>query len=100
MSDPNLYDAHMITGRDSVATVVRPVSKGSFVRAKGPDAEMSVRAEDDIPAGHKIALADVLPGEKVLKYGEVIGVATRKIRRGEHVHLHNLDGVRARGDLR
>ena len=32
------------------------------------------------------------------KYGEVIGAATRDIRVGEHVHVHNVEGKRGRGD--
>jgi len=45
---------------------------------------------EGIPAGHKIALADIRKGEKVVKYGYPIGVATQDIRMGEFVHTHNL----------
>jgi altronate dehydratase small subunit len=34
----------------------------------------------------------------VIKYAEVIGVASRPISVGEHVHVHNVESVRARGD--
>src|SRR5690606_15764332 len=40
--------------------------------------------------GHKVAIAPIAEGEPVLKYGQIIGYATRAIRPGEHVHLHNL----------
>lgn len=43
-----------------------------------------------IPAGHKAALRPIRRGEKVIKYGQCIGVATQDIARGEHVHTHNL----------
>jgi hypothetical protein len=43
-----------------------------------------------IPAGHKIALRELRPGEAVLRYGEVIGFATARISPGAHVHTHNL----------
>lgn len=76
---------------DSVAVCVRAVPKGSTVHP------LDVVALDDIPAGHKIALADVDTGAVVLKYGQPIGVATRAIRRGEHVHTHNLASARAGG---
>ena len=49
-----------------------------------------VRLRDDVPAGHKVALADVPTGGQVRKYGQVIGVATRPIQTGAHVHTHNL----------
>jgi altronate dehydratase small subunit len=37
-------------------------------------------------------------GDDIMKYGEVIGAAVRSIRAGEHVHVHNLEGKRGRGD--
>jgi hypothetical protein len=40
--------------------------------------------------GHKLARHDIVPGEKVLKYGAIIGTATQPIARGGHIHLHNL----------
>ena len=49
-----------------------------------------LEAAGDIPAGHKIALTDIAAGEKVIKYGEVIGRATADIRAGDHVHTHNV----------
>ena len=43
-----------------------------------------------MPRGHKIALTDLPAGALVHKYGHVIGMASRPIRAGEHVHTHNL----------
>ncbi len=45
---------------------------------------------DQIPAGHKIALKDIAKGEKVIKYGNPIGIAAADIKAGEWVHSHNL----------
>ena len=44
----------------------------------------------DVPAGHKIALCEIPQGGAVIKYGQVIGRATKPIRAGEWVHSHNL----------
>ncbi len=44
----------------------------------------------NIPAGHKFALRPISEGEYVIKYGEVIGRATKNIAEGEWVHTHNL----------
>ncbi len=44
----------------------------------------------DLPMGHKIALTDIRAGEKVIKYGYPIGVATEDIKKGDFVHTHNL----------
>lgn len=40
--------------------------------------------------GHKYALCDIKTGQQVIKYGFPIGVATADIKKGEHVHSHNL----------
>ena len=50
------------------------------------------------PTLGKVALADIPGGETVWKYGESIGIATKDIKRGDYVHVHNLDSARARGD--
>ena len=43
-----------------------------------------------VPRGHKIATQTIAPGARVLRYGQIIGVATLPIAAGEHVHTHNL----------
>ncbi len=45
---------------------------------------------DNIPEGHKVATRTIARGETVLKYGQIIGAASRDIRPGEHVHTHNM----------
>jgi altronate dehydratase small subunit len=52
----------------------------------------------DIPFGHKFALRPIPMGGSVIKYGEIIGVASQSIAPGDHVHVHNVDGTRGRGD--
>lgn len=46
--------------------------------------------EVDLTNGHKKALKDIKSGEKIIKYGEAIGVATCSISAGEWVHTHNV----------
>jgi len=43
-----------------------------------------------IPFGHKIALHDIGDGSPVIRYGYPIGVATIAIKKGDHVHSHNM----------
>lgn len=40
--------------------------------------------------GHKYAVRDIGKGEKVIKYGYPIGIASENIKKGDHVHSHNL----------
>ena len=53
-------------------------------------ADEGVVAAGRIPAGHQVATRPHGPGEPVRRYGQIIGVATRPIAAGEHVHAHNL----------
>lgn len=43
-----------------------------------------------VSVGHKFALKKILVGEAILKYGQIIGVASQTIQQGEHVHIHNI----------
>ena len=49
-----------------------------------------LKVRELIPAGHKVALTHLDPGEPVRRYGEVIGTASKEINPGEHIHTHNL----------
>lgn len=51
---------------------------------------VELKGNDQIPAGHKYALTDVKKGEPIIKYGEIIGRATKDIKKGEWVHTHNV----------
>ena len=46
--------------------------------------------EVNVENGHKYAVRDIKSGENVIKYGEPIGHAVCDIKKGEHVHSHNL----------
>ncbi len=83
--------------RDNVATAVEDLCAGGKVPLPGGG---EVKLVEDVPFGHKVALLDIERGDIVVKYGQSIGLATRDIRRGEHVHVHNVESRRGRGDLR
>lgn len=51
---------------------------------------VALESAEGIPAGHKFALRDVAKGEKIIKYGDPIGIATMDIPQGAHVHTHNV----------
>lgn len=54
------------------------------------DVAVLTRAQENVPAGHKVARHNLPAGTLVHKYGQVIGRATVDISGGEHVHVHNL----------
>ncbi|MDR2246647.1 MAG: altronate dehydratase family protein [Treponema sp.] len=72
---------------DNVAVAIRPLKKGGRLEAAG---FIILEIQEDIPAGHKIALKPIASGERVLKYGCAIGAASQAIQAGAWVHTHNL----------
>jgi predicted RecA/RadA family phage recombinase len=88
--------AIQIDDRDNVATVTGDVRKGETVEILSPDGKVILRAKpvDDIAFGHKLSLRRIKEGEEIIKYGEVIGVASRDIPAGEWVHTHNVNSAR------
>lgn len=51
-----------------------------------PNDNVSVNLRD----AHKYANREINCGEKIIKYGYPIGIATADIKKGEHIHSHNL----------
>ncbi|HEY7643535.1 MAG TPA: UxaA family hydrolase [Hyphomicrobiales bacterium] len=54
------------------------------------DTTLNLKAEHDIPIGHKVALTPLAAGDTVMKYGEDIGRMVADAGPGQHVHIHNL----------
>lgn len=71
---------------DRIAVAVREIQRGETVACDG----VTLTALADVKLGHKMALAPIAAGEKVLKYKVPIGTATTNIAPGEIVHTHNL----------
>ncbi|WP_372399989.1 altronate dehydratase family protein [Azospirillum sp. HJ39] len=69
-------DNVVVAGADLEPGILLP---GTDVATTGP-----------VPAGHKVAVRAIAPGEPVRKYNQVIGFASTAIRPGEHVHVHNM----------
>ena len=84
-------NAVVIDQRDNVAVATYQLEAGAEARYPMPDGTLAgVTATDDIPLFHKIARTDIKRGEKVVKYGEYIGVALTDIHAGQYVHVHNV----------
>jgi (2R)-sulfolactate sulfo-lyase subunit alpha len=54
------------------------------------DTTTNLTSRQDIPIGHKVALKDLKQGDTVIKYGTDIGRMGADVKKGEHVHVHNL----------
>jgi altronate dehydratase small subunit len=82
--------AIVIHEKDNVATSLVPLHLGETVYLEIRGNEEEIISKSLVPAGHKFALREIEAGEDVIKYGEPIGCALRRINRGEHVHTHNV----------
>ncbi len=93
--------ALIVHADDNVANLIGPGSRGDTVRCtvEGREGTESIPLIDDLPSNHKLARRDIAADEPILKYGLSIGKASKAIRRGEHVHTHNVESNRGRGDL-
>lgn len=83
----------LIHPRDNVAVALGALNVGETAVGQGVE---ELTALSDVPASHKIALVDIPAGGEVIKYGEIVAVSTRDIKKGEWVHTHNLESKRWR----
>lgn len=81
---------------DNVATAAHDLRAGTTAIV----GERSLCLTGDVPRGHKVALCEISCGADVIRYGEIIGMATADIGVGGHVHVHNLVSKRLPGDVR
>ncbi|MBQ7067723.1 MAG: UxaA family hydrolase [Synergistaceae bacterium] len=86
-------NALMIDEIDNVVTCVEEVSKGSDVFYRKGDEILSLKAEENIPYCHKIALKDFAKGDEVIKYGEMLGKTLEPISKGHWVYDKNIYSV-------
>jgi altronate dehydratase small subunit len=90
--------AIVLSEKDNVATALDELKESEEVTIRNGEDKV-IRILQDIPFGHKFATRNIELGEEILKYGEVIAKATVDIKEGAHVHIHNVESLRGRGDL-
>ena len=70
---------------DNAIVATRDLTAGTNLAAPS-----RVTLRQDVPMGHKIAIAPINEGDRVLKYGQPIGVASQAILPGDWIHTHNI----------
>ena len=90
------HGALMHGTEDDVAVAVSDIAAETEIKAVTLDGNevTSVKAVEDIPLGHKIAVRDIEKEKEVIKYGRAIGRATQNIAKGAHVHTQNVKSIR------
>jgi altronate dehydratase small subunit len=82
--------AKLIDENDNVVTAVADFEAGDQVAVKFRGKENLYHCNQDLNFGHKMAISPIKKGEKVLKYGQPIGTASKDIAKGDWVHVHNV----------
>jgi altronate hydrolase len=87
MSNATSARAMLLHREDDVAIATEALDAGASLSV----ADHRLSAAGPVPEGHKLAVRSRETGDPVLRYGQIIGFATRPIEVGEHVHTHNLE---------
>lgn len=82
-----------LNSADNVVVALMRLESGQNAEIDG----LILEVVEPIPFGHKLALRPIANGDHVIKYGEIIGLATSSIEPGQHVHVHNLRSARLPG---
>ena len=81
---PNMI---VLAADDNVGVALRDIAAG----AKAEDAAgHGLQALEEIPQGHKIALRTIGSGERIIRLGVPVAIATAPIAQGRLVHVHNV----------
>jgi altronate dehydratase small subunit len=71
---------------DNIAIATSELPAGTRREIAGTRVEL----QSAVDVGHKFAIRAIAAGERIMKYGAPIGVATRDIAPGEYIHTHNM----------
>ena len=77
----------VLAAEDNVGVALKAIETGEMALDSGG---RKLRSNEAIPPGHKIALARIGEGEKIVRFGVPVGIAKSTIRPGQHVHVHNV----------
>jgi altronate dehydratase small subunit len=97
--ESEMKKAIVMDSKDNVATLLTHVDANDVVQVTIGNTTTEAKVREAIQFGHKFAMERIIKGQHVVKYGEIIGKATQDIGEGQHVHVHNVESLRGRGDL-
>ncbi len=85
----------MLQTATAAPLILNPADNVAILTTRAPEGSrplgLGVPLAAPVPGGHKIAREDIAQGGNILKFGQVIGYATRPIAAGEQVHTHNCE---------
>ncbi len=87
-----MIEAVVLNPRDNIGVALADLKPGAKVKIYGREAW--VKIAESIPYQHKFSVTRIDSGKEIIKDGVVIGKAIQNIEQGQHVHTHNMTGLR------
>ena len=91
-----MIEAVVLNPGDNIGVALVALKSGASVKIYGQ--ENRVKITELIPYQHKFSITPINAGKEIIKDGVVIGEATKDIGQGQHVHIHNMTGLRLKGN--
>ena len=87
------FDAIILKSKDNVGTSIKPLKRNTEIILKLEKQLINFVIKENIKLCHKFSLSKIRKGDKIIKYGEIIGVAIDDIQSGNLVHIHNIQSL-------
>jgi altronate hydrolase len=82
-----LVNMIVLANDDNVGIALQRIAAGETAMASE---SRKITSREEVPLGHKIALAEIREGEKIIRFGVPVGIARSAIEPGRLVHVHNV----------
>lgn len=83
-------DALVLNRADNIAVCLHDLPAATEILVKSGQDTFVMKTVEAVNRGHKVAIRDMPKGEKIVKYAEKIGVLTKDVCKGSHIHVHNI----------
>ena len=87
------FDAIILKPKDNVGTSIKHLKRNTEIILKLEKQLINFVIKENIKLCHKFSLSKIRKGDKIIKYGEIIGVAIDDIQSGNLVHIHNIQSL-------
>ena len=87
------FDAIILKPNDNVGTSIKHLKRNTEIILKLEKQLINFVIKENIKLCHKFSLSKIKRGDKIIKYGEIIGVANDDIQSGNLVHIHNIQSL-------
>lgn len=88
--------AVILDPKDNVGVALMDLKSGIELDLRVNGQAVHMKLVEPIPYQHKFSITHIDSGSEIIKDGVVIGEAIQDIKQGQHVHVHNMTGLRVK----